>query len=52
MDVFKFGNRQKSGGAKSGEYGGWGRISSFEDIADAITAVEEWFDAQSDTFYS
>ena len=24
----------------------------FEDITDAITAVEAWFQAQSDTFYS
>ena len=47
MVFFSFGNRKKSQGAKSGEYGGWGIITVLFLVKNSRTSSEVWAGALS-----
>jgi hypothetical protein len=44
---FNFGNKKKSHGARSGEYGGWGKTVTFSFFKNAETIAEVWSGALS-----
>ena len=46
-NAFNFGNKKKSHGARSGEYGGWGKRVTFSFFKDAVTIAEVWAGALS-----
>ena len=57
MDLFNLGNRNKSQGAKSGEYGGWGMITVFffwpKNYEQAMTSEQvRYRDAKAMNFFS
>ena len=39
-NAFNFGNKKKSHGARSGEYGGWGKTDTFSFFKNAVTIAE------------
>ena len=41
-NAFNFGNKKKSHGARSGEYGGWGKTVTFSFFKNAVTIAEVW----------
>ena len=46
-NAFNFGNKKKSHGARSGEYGGWGKTVTFSFFKNAVTIAEVWAGALS-----
>ena len=40
-NAFNFGNKKKSHGARSGEYGGWGKTVTFSFFKNAVTRARE-----------
>ena len=46
-NAFNFGNKKKSHGAWSGEYGGWGKTVTFSVFKNAVTIAEVWAGALS-----